>query len=53
MVISAQGKVGDNFIVVRRKAQDDPNALEKTDENGEAEFVVDACTNCDPIKITV
>lgn len=31
----------------------DPNGLDLTDENGEAEFVIDACTNCDPIKITV
>jgi len=51
-VISAQGKVGGNFIDVRREDRD-PNVLDLTDKNGEAEFVVDACTKCDPIKITV
>ena len=51
-MISAQGKVGDKFIDVRREDRD-PDALDLTDKDGEAEFVVDACTNCNPIKITV
>lgn len=52
MVISAQGKVGAKLIDVRREERD-PNVLDLTDENGEAEFVVDACTKCNPINITV
>lgn len=51
-MISAQGKVGNGLIDVRREERD-PNVLDLTDKNGEAEFVVDACTNCDPITITV
>ena len=51
-MISAEGKVGDKFKAVKREERD-PNVLDLTDKHGEAEFVVDACTNCDPIKITV
>ena len=51
-MISAQGKVGNKLKDVRREERD-PNVLDLTDKNGEAEFVIDACTNCDPITITV
>jgi len=52
-VISAQGKVGNRLIDVRREERDPNAVLDETDKNGEAEFVIDACTKCDPITITV
>ncbi|KAL9988942.1 hypothetical protein ACROYT_G003438 [Oculina patagonica] len=52
MLISAQGKQGNQMRELRRWDRD-PNAMDLTDEHGEAEFVVDACTNCEAITITV
>ena len=52
MLISAEGRQGDQMRELRRWDRD-PNAVDLTDENGEAEFVVDACAHCQAITITV
>lgn len=52
MLISAKGKQGNVEQDLKREDRD-PNARDLTDEKGEAEFVVDACSNCKTIIITV
>ena len=52
MLISAQGEQDGKEIALRREDRD-PNVVDMTDEQGEAEFVVDACSNCKLITITV
>lgn len=52
MLISAKGKQGNNEIDLKREDRD-PNVVDLTDENGEVEFVVDACSNCAEINIKV
>ena len=49
MLISAKGEQGD----VLKRFDRDPRARDFTDEKGEAEFVVDACSNCEAILIQV
>lgn len=52
MLISAKGKQG-NVMRDLKRFDRDPNARDLTDGNGEAEFVVDACSNCEAITIQV
>lgn len=52
MLISAKGKQGNAMIDLKRFDRD-PNVRDNTDENGEAEFVVDACSNCKAITVQV
>ena len=52
MLISAKGKEGKNIKDLKREDRD-PNVMDLTDEQGEAEFVVDACAICEHIIITV
>lgn len=52
MLISAKGKQGNNEIDLKREDRD-PNVVDLTDENGEVEFVVDACSICAEINIKV
>ena len=52
MLISAQGRQGNAMIDLKRFDRD-PNVRDLTDELGEAEFVVDACSNCEAITIQV
>lgn len=52
MLISAKGKQGNKEIDLKREDRD-PNVVDLTDENGEVEFVVDACSNCAEINIKV
>ena len=52
MLISANGTQGDVQIELNRFDRD-PNVRGFTDEFGEAEFVIDACSNCQAITIQV
>lgn len=52
MLISARGKEGNKMVELRRFDQD-PNARDLTNELGEAEFVIDACSKCEAIIIQV
>ncbi|KAJ7334578.1 hypothetical protein OS493_014902 [Desmophyllum pertusum] len=52
MLISAKGKKGNDMKDLRRFDRD-PNVVDLTDELGEADFVVDACLECQAITITV
>lgn len=36
-----------------RRFDRDPNVVDLTDEHGEADFVIDACVDCQAITITV
>ncbi|KAK2565794.1 Complement C3 [Acropora cervicornis] len=51
LVISAQGRQGTALNDLKKFR--DRNSQDKTDELGEAEFVVDACSSCDAILIQV
>ena len=53
MQIKAHGVQRDGAEIQLRKIDDDPNSRDFTDEHGEVEFVIDACSNCDPISIQV
>ena len=53
MQIKAHGVQRDGAQIQLRKIDDDPNSRDFTDEHGEVEFVIDACSNCDPISIQV
>ena len=52
MLISSKGKQG-NVMTDLKRFDRDPNARDFTDESGQAEFVVDACSNCEAIIIQV
>ena len=51
VVISAKGRKDGKEQELRKFK--DKNSGDKTDEKGEAEFVVDACSKCDAILIQV
>ena len=51
MLISAEGKQQSETFVLKNFNRD-PNVMEFTDDHGEAEFVIDACKNCELIAIT-
>ena len=52
MLISAKGRQG-NVMIDLKRFDRDPNVRDNTDEHGEAEFVVDACSNCKAITVQV
>lgn len=52
MQIKAHGEKGNGQIQLR-KIDNDPNSRDFTDEHGVVEFVIDACSDCNPISIQV
>ena len=53
MQIKARGGQKNGVQIQLRKIDNDPNSRDFTDEQGEVEFVIDACSDCDPISIQV
>ena len=53
MQIKARGVKRNGVQIQLRKIDNDPNSRDFTGEHGEVEFVIDACSDCDPISIQV
>ena len=53
MQIKAHGVQRNGVKIQLTEIKNDDNSRDDTDEHGEVEFVIDACSNCDPISIQV